>query len=116
VHTVTLRWCLGSLQAAIGHTEQAAYELHRAQVDNQELLGPDHPDTLAIREELRQLTALADPAIPAPRPATEPSSPNARPTSGSDLAADQPATRTAAGPGSIGGTSATDSSASTASG
>ena len=85
-------------------------------MDNQELLGPDHPDTLAIREELRQLTALADPAIPAPRPATEPSSPNARPTSGGDLAADQPATRTAAGPGSIGGTSATDSSASTASG
>lgn len=70
VHTVTLRWCLGSLQAALGHTDQAAYELDRAQVDNEQLLGPDHPDTAVIRNELRQLIVAGGPDVPPPRPAT----------------------------------------------
>ena len=60
LHTLTLRWCLGSMQAALGNVEIAVDELSRALTDTDAMFGADHPDTLAVREELRQLTAATE--------------------------------------------------------
>ena len=89
LHTVTLRWCLGSMQAAVGNVDIAVDELGRALVDTEALLGSDHPDTASIRVEVLQLTPPAAAAPPArlagpvaarrskprPRPGAEPIGP-----------------------------------------
>ncbi|HYH33503.1 MAG TPA: tetratricopeptide repeat protein [Pseudonocardia sp.] len=51
-HTIALRGNVAACLASLGHTDEAAAGFRRAAADSAALLGRDHPETVALREEL----------------------------------------------------------------